>query len=170
MGLQSWRGLSVLLLAGVALVGCNNTPDKPKSFSGNGPTTLPGNLASQGQGPTQLMQSQNRFPTANPGNPTAPNAFPGSIQGNGAANTGGLPGSFQGNGAANTSFTPAPGTGGQLPTFPPLPKDPSTSTNRSDIMPYPNVPSNSGFAADPLRSPPLPGGVTPPQRPQGFPQ
>jgi hypothetical protein len=174
MGLQSWRGLSVLLLAGVTLVGCNNTPDK-KYASGNGPTSLPGGLANQNQnqGPTQQLQNRDPFPRVqSPNNPFAGgnqlNALPGSIQGNGAANTGGLPGSIQGNGAANTSFTP--GAGGQMPTFPPLPKDPVPG--RSDIspQPYPGVPSGSGFAADPLRnSPSLPGGMTPIQPPQGFP-
>jgi hypothetical protein len=125
MGFKPWGNMSVLLLAGAALVGCNNTPQKDKSL-GAGPKI----------GDTSVAKGQ---PNMMPG-PSFPNP-------NGAAQqfpkTGGNPNPLLDNSPKwpttsgnsptpfNPSFTPAggPDIGGttknplQRDPFPPLPKD-----------------------------------------------
>ena len=49
MGIKTWRNLSVLLLVGAVLAGCNNTPDKKKSVLKEGPPTPNSGLANQSQ-------------------------------------------------------------------------------------------------------------------------
>jgi hypothetical protein len=64
MGRKSWRGWSVLVLAGLALTGCNNGPDKDKKILG----------ATNGNPPTNASVIPNANPNAS--------QFPRAPQGN----------------------------------------------------------------------------------------
>lgn len=169
MGFRTCRNLSVLLLAGVALIGCNNTPDKPKQF-GSGQNFPPANLPSaQNQ---QLQGNTQQFPKASPlntaGGSLQPNAFPSTLP-NGPApskNFGPAPG------LSNDPVIPS-GIGAPPSTFPPLPRTGDLGT----------APSQTGFGTQRNTAPPMPDGfggpITPPtppgsvgsipQAPQGFP-
>ena len=143
MGFQTCRNLSVLLLAGVALVGCNNTPDKPKNI-GSGPNNLPGaaGLANQ-----QQLQDWNQKPIPLKSATTSPQ---GGLQPAGNPLLGNTSGS---NLPANTGFVPSgPGNvGAPPPIFTPMPTNPTTRPG-NDVRT--TAPSN--FAADPFRVDPLP--------------
>jgi len=146
MGFKPWGNLSVLLLAGAALVGCNNTPQKDKSL-GAGPKVGDASFA-KGQpnmpGPSfpnpNGVSQQFPKPGVNP-NPLLDNSpkWP--------ASSGNSPSPF------NPSFTPAGGSdiGGTPrnqfppnPSFPPTPKD--------------NAPLGSNFGG-------RPGNISPPANP-----
>ncbi|MBI3822086.1 MAG: hypothetical protein HY289_05325 [Planctomycetes bacterium] len=148
MGFLPWRSLSVLILAGVALTGCNNQ-QKDKGL-----TTYP-KAAPPGGQVQQQPAGQTQFPTQPAGGlsniqkPPAPSPF-GQPTGPGTPLQPG-----------GQSFTP--GGAGGIPKFDPLPKAPTTGG--LSPMPYtPVVPSPQPgeFAGD--RGPILPGGLqgTPP--------
>ncbi len=153
MGFQSRRSLSVLLLAGVALVGCNNGPDKPRQFGGSTVNPASGGLANQGQ--TQQWQGNNKpFPT-NPQPGLTP--LQTNQQNFGINNP--APG-----GPLNPAGGPAPaGVGGAPPTFQAIP------TNNT--LPAGVRQSQPTFAEDPTRpntGPAFPPGAQPIQPPPGF--
>ena len=195
MGFKPWGNLSVLLLAGAALVGCNNTPQKDKSLGAGpkvgdasivkGQTNMPGpKFPSNTNGPSQAYPQ----PGANP-NPLA-DISPKSPW---PPTPGSSPAPF------NSSFAPA---GGPLPRdpFPPLPRDiaplggngggrPGNITPPANpLPPIPNVNSPIGgtiynspapyqpatpFATEPRNpNPQIPssGGTGIPTMPQDFPK
>ena len=78
MGFNAWRNLSVLLLAGAALIGCNNGPQKNKDpIATKGPPAggLPVGVGQANTGgiPGGPVNTANQFPTAKPN--AAPNPF-----------------------------------------------------------------------------------------------
>src|SRR5216684_3434089 len=118
MGFKPWGNLSVLLLAGAALVGCNNTPQKDKSLGAGpkigdasiakGQTNMPGpKFPSNTNGPSQAYPQAGANPNPladiSPKSPWPP-----------------TPGSSPA--PLNSSFAPAGGPLSRDP-FPPLPKD-----------------------------------------------
>ena len=147
MGFQTCRNLSVLLLAGVALVGCNNTP---KTASGPMPSQ---NVVTQGPNP-QLQNQDKAFPTVKAQSPLSP--------------AGGLQPTDP---YARTTVPPSPGFTPGLPTGPsnlaPLPNAPLPGTGPSGI-PMPGSPlPGSSMPVSPLSGAPFPGSTPLPGAPIG---
>jgi hypothetical protein len=132
MGFQLCRTLSVLVLAGVALVGCQNTPDKPGKPFGGGPLPGSGGVANQGAG--QQFNGQQFTGQQSPG---APQAFPKAQQ----PATGGLtnpsPFSPAGGSPSNQTFGPTP-LAPSVPTTPNFPQLPNTGSVRDVRTPAPS--------------------------------
>jgi hypothetical protein len=113
MGIKSWRSMSALVFAGVALIGCNNGAQKD-------PRPAPVGTAQSNQAPFSTAQ----FPTA-------------QKQITPTAGTGGLPPANQPTGAGtqtgNTPFNP--GTMPGPTNLPPLPPGPGSNVNPATINP-----------------------------------
>jgi hypothetical protein len=191
MGFKTWGNLSVLLFAGAALVGCNNTPQKTSGL-GKGP-----------EGPkladTSVAKGQPNVPGPNfpngagslqqyPKGGVNPSPFSDNTPKNPA-----WPPSGNNPSAVNPSFRPdSPGIGGLKDN--PLPPNPFAlppggNNNGSSVTPPPNPFGNqpvggsvnkgpsltpaSDFATTPgsLNTPtPVPGGATLPPVPVDFPK
>jgi hypothetical protein len=156
MGFNAWRNLSVLLLAGVVLAGCNNNAQKDKNVVAGpkatdplakGQPTTPGPAFpnSSTPFPTQAPANVNNPPknpftttSGNTNNPATPNpAFPTSV----------APSNFPPPSNQN-SFTPSSGPNFPTPGGPniPTPGGPSliNPANSSTIVPPP-APGQSNF-------------------------
>jgi hypothetical protein len=149
MGFKPWGNLSVLLLAGAALVGCNNTPQKDKSL-GAGPKI----------GDASFAKGQTNIP--GPKFPANTNAAPQPYP-QGVANPNPvLDVSPKSPWSATSSNRVTPTN----PSFTPTGGPDIGGTTKSPLPPYPSFPSAPRDNA-PLggNGGGLPGNVTPPQNP-----
>jgi hypothetical protein len=173
MGFQAWRSLSVLVLTGAALVGCNNGQKDSRIVSGGPNNSNP--YANVNQKSPGFNTAQQQFPTINKSTPPSP--FPNTNPANSpfaGANSTPITG---GNG-----MQPAGGVGtvGDLNKLGPLPNN-STPLNPTlpnngafaPSQPGPAFPPSGGSTFGDQRGPaPMPGGpggygpinVPPPQR------
>ena len=136
MGFNAWRNLSVLLLAGAALIGCNNTPQKNKESIGlkgpqqGGPAGGIGQANKGGFPPGTPVGTNGQpfptnpnpspfLPTSGPGqpglNPSNPQQIIGGDPGRFAPMPGGSGSNFS---APNNPFAPAPNPINQAPSMP----------------------------------------------------
>jgi hypothetical protein len=195
MGLTTWRNLSVLAVASIALIGCNNGAQKSTSVVSNDPTKKT-TATAQNQPPgSGFTTAGSQFPTKSvtpAGGPGAPpfNPSPSNMPPGGGANPmpdfnklAPLPGPTGANGVNNpTGFVGGnPGAGAVQPPVRPMPtpgfgSDQLNTGNQIPIgglnMPGGPMPTNpalpNGPGAMPGTVPGTPLPVIPPPNPNQF--
>lgn len=163
MGFKAWRNLSVLLLAGAALIGCNNGPQKSKEViatKGSPTGALPVGVGPGAPGafPGGPVGAGNQFPTVkptsnpNPYLPTSGAGQPNLNQGIQQPEIGGAPGRF----APMKDLGPPPNTSLNIPALPVQKTNGSFAEQRGDtrinlqpdLLPtgsVPAIPAPPGF-------------------------
>jgi hypothetical protein len=163
MGSKPWRNLSILFLAGTALVGCNNTSQKDKSVASTSTINSPGapKVAGSGGAPAPNFPAQAAFPTKPPENTAFPGQAKPPVPTQPFSTTTVPANSPFGGPTLNNTASPGLNGGGNPnlgSTNPSLPSNPSQS-----FVPASGAGSNPSFPNAPLPITGLPG--SPPTSP-----